>query len=399
MQYAQQYINNATTIIQAYNGSLPFHLYLKQFFAVNKKYGSKDRKRITQLCYCYFRLGKAATALTTEEKIKLSLYLCNDEVGEWQILFTNEWITNWSNNLAARIHFAQQQYKIFAIENIFSWQDELSTDVDASTFSAAHLVQPDLFLRLRPNFESGVKQKLIHNNIPFQELTSTCIALPNASKIDTVIQLNKEVVVQDYSSQQIATFFKLIQNHQLPTTNITVWDCCAASGGKSILAVDVFKKIELSVSDVRPSILANLKTRFAQAGLNQYKSFIADLSKKIISTTNNYQLIICDAPCTGSGTWGRTPEQLSFFTQEKITEYSNLQKQIVSHAVKQLHSNGFFLYITCSVFTKENEEVVSFIQNQLQLSLIKKELLIGYTQKADTLFAALFTTKKILSQT
>ena len=51
---------------------------------------------------------------------------------------------------------------------------------------------------------------------------------------------------------------------------------------------------------------------------------------------------------------------------------------------------GAFLYITCSVFKKENEEVVQYIQ-QNGLILQHMELLKGYDQKADTLFAALFT--------
>jgi 16S rRNA (cytosine967-C5)-methyltransferase len=48
------------------------------------------------------------------------------------------------------------------------------------------------------------------------------------------------------------------------------------------------------------------------------------------------------------------------------------------------------LYITCSVFKKENEEVVEFIQGNSELELIKMELLKGYDKKADTMFAALF---------
>ena len=49
------------------------------------------------------------------------------------------------------------------------------------------------------------------------------------------------------------------------------------------------------------------------------------------------------------------------------------------------------MYITCSVFKKENEEVVDFIQQQHGLKLQEKKLLKGYDEKADTLFAALFT--------
>jgi 16S rRNA (cytosine967-C5)-methyltransferase len=51
---------------------------------------------------------------------------------------------------------------------------------------------------------------------------------------------------------------------------------------------------------------------------------------------SNFELIICDAPCTGSGTWSRTPEQLYFFDEKKIEQYALLQKKIVSTIIPRL---------------------------------------------------------------
>ena len=67
-----------------------------------------------------------------------------------------------------------------------------------------------------------------------------------------------------------------------------------------------------------------------------------------------------------------------------------LQQKIVSNVIQSLNQQGYFLYITCSVFKKENEAIVEFIQQQCQLQLIKMELIKGYDKKADTMFAALF---------
>ena len=87
------------------------------------------------------------------------------------------------------------------------------------------------------------------------------------------------------------------------------------------------------------------------------------------------------------------PEQLSFFSTKKIDEYASLQKNIVSHVIPQLAAGGYFLYITCSVFKKENEDVVKFIETNFNLRLVKQELLKGYDKKADSMFAALFQLK------
>ena len=83
------------------------------------------------------------------------------------------------------------------------------------------------------------------------------------------------------NQQQVFNFLKqpgffntAIENHSL-----AVWDCCAASGGKSILLTDILKqKIELTVSDIRETILKNLHQRFKSAGIINYESFVTDLS-------------------------------------------------------------------------------------------------------------------------
>jgi len=383
------YIATAATLIQHYDGSTPFNDYLKKYFALHKKYGSRDRRHVAHLCYCYYRLGHAAQALETEERILLALFLCSNDAHE----ILSELKPGWKENVSLP---TEEKLKLvgypFSIENIFPWQDELSEGIDKVAFTESHLIQPDLFLRIRPGYKKQALQKLQTNDIYYTELKEDCIALPNNTKVDDLLVINKEVVIQDYSSQRISGFLRIIKSEiENPKSEITVWDCCAASGGKSILVYDVLKNIELTVSDVRPSIIQNLKKRFAEAGIKKYHSFIADLTNAKSEISNlQSEIVICDVPCSGSGTWGRTPEQLYFFSEDKIDYYTNLQKQIVQNVVKHLKKGGYFLYITCSVFKKENEEVVDFILKNSNLQLIKKEVLIGYDKKADTMFGALF---------
>jgi 16S rRNA (cytosine967-C5)-methyltransferase len=186
-------------------------------------------------------------------------------------------------------------------------------------------------------------------------------------------------------------------------SKINVWDCCAASGGKSIMAYDINPLINLTVTDKRKSILQNLQQRFAKAGIKNYTSFAADLSgvpvalsaspglnDNISLNDKKFDLIIADVPCTGSGTWARTPEQLYYFDQKQIKKYSDLQKQILENVMPYLKREGYLLYVTCSVFKKENEEAADFIKEKLKMNLVKIELLRGYEMQSDTMFAALF---------
>jgi 16S rRNA (cytosine967-C5)-methyltransferase len=103
-------------------------------------------------------------------------------------------------------------------------------------------------------------------------------------------------------------------------------------------------------------------------------------------------LIIADVPCTGSGTWARTPEWLKAFDLEMIAEYQNTQKSIVTNLPLHLNANGYLLYITCSVFKQENEEVVEFLETNCQMELVKQAVV--HEQGGDYLFAALLKKMK-----
>ena len=85
------YINSAKKILGLYKGEEPFSSFLKKYFSENKKYGSKDRKQISHLCYCFFRLGKAIMNLTTEEKLLIALYLCSEQSNEILASLKPEW--------------------------------------------------------------------------------------------------------------------------------------------------------------------------------------------------------------------------------------------------------------------------------------------------------------------
>jgi 16S rRNA (cytosine967-C5)-methyltransferase len=385
MNYASQYIRSAELICGLYDGSVPLAVFLKQYFAQHKKFGSKDRRYISHSCYCYYRTGHAVKGMEFNERVKLALFLCTDEPGIWGALFEPDWIDHWSRSINERLHFFQENYPAFQVTDIFPWHDELNgVEISHYDFSLSHLTQPDLFLRVRPGYSETVKRKLSTPGIPFTEISDDCIALPNGTRTEGITDTDKEVVVQDHSSQRIAELFGKIEIG----SRLQVWDCCAASGGKSILVKDKLPEVILTVSDIRESIIQNLRRRFNKAGIQPFRIFVADLSKSLPSSLPAFDLIVCDAPCTGSGTWGRTPEQLFFFGRKKIREYAGLQRTIVSHIIPHIKPGGYLLYSTCSVFTEENEGICAVIPAGLEN--IEMKYLKGYDHKADTMFAALF---------
>jgi 16S rRNA (cytosine967-C5)-methyltransferase len=384
------YISSSAQIIAGYNGSEPFSSFIKKYFSANKKFGSKDRKTITHLCYCWFRLGHALKETEVQERMLIALFLCSQTSNEVLLFFKPAWNDAIELTVAEKLRMLNLPVKA---NDIFPFANELSKEISADDFSFSHFIQPNLFLRMRPGQQQKVMSKLQTAQLSFQLLNNDCIALPNATKIEQIIELNKEAVVQDYSSQRVGELLQIVKS-QTATAKLNVWDCCAASGGKSIMLYDLLPHVELTVSDIRDSILVNLQNRFADAGIKKFKSLVMDLSaEQLRNSANNFHLIIADVPCSGSGTWSRTPEHLAFFRKEEIVKYASLQKKIITNCIPSLKPNGYLLYITCSVFKKENEEVVSFLQEQHQLKLIEQRTMKGYDIKADTMFAALL--KKI----
>ena len=388
MRY-HSYLNSAKKIIESYRGEVPFAVFLKKYFNTNKKYGGRDRKQIATLCYNFYRLGKAIPQLPVEEKLIAATFLCEQVTNEFLHFHKPEW-----NEIITKPFAEKIKILGFKTADVFTWADELSAGIDFEPFCTSFFIQPDLFLRIRPGKKNTVIKKLQDAAFKFEMLDDDCAALPNSSKLDLILEIDKEVIVQDYNSQRVLNFLKKSNI----TNPVSVWDCCAASGGKSILAYDILNgEMELTVSDIRESILANLKKRFETAGIKNYKSFNADLSsadtQEVVSRqllTANCQLLICDAPCTGSGTWSRTPEQLYYFKQKTIDVYATMQQKIVSHVIPHLLKDGMFIYITCSVFKKENEAMVDYIKEKFHLQLLQMELLKGYDKKADSMFVAVF---------
>jgi 16S rRNA (cytosine967-C5)-methyltransferase len=392
----QKYIAAARKLITAYSGKEPLALYLKKYFAAHKNHGARDRRVITSLCYSYFRLGKFATGDDMSEKILTGLFLSEQLHNDLLNTFKPEWNEHITNSVADKI-----EYLHFPVKKIFPFKQELSAAVHHQQFCESFLKQPKLFLRLRPYKQNFVVKKLQQQKIPLAIIDDECVALANGTSIDNILTADKDVVIQDYNSQQV---FNFIKNFKMDRRTVTVWDCCAASGGKSILLYDVLKRnVSITVSDLRMNIMFNLHQRFTKAGIRDYNYFIADLTqpgftlpalipKKISQPpVSKFQVIICDAPCTGSGTWSRTPENLHHFTTDMIAEYATKQKQIVSNAIPFLQKDGLFFYITCSVFKKENEDVAQHITEQHKLQLLHMELLKGYDKKADSMFVAVFT--------
>lgn len=388
-------VKKTQELLSTYTGEQPFHLYLSGFFLRNKQMGSKDRKVIRALCYAYFRLGKAFETVSFEHRLHLALFLTTsapDEVTDYLTTVTG--LSFEPREFVLSVQEKLQRVSCEA-EDIFPYHEHISNLAHRDRFITSLLQQPLVWLRLRKQKVKDAEARLLQKGIthtlhPQVELARGVAAATQLETPDTATVWE----VQDVSSQQVF--------HGVPTHNWgKVWDACAASGGKSLLLHEQNCEMDLYVSDVREHILHNLKGRFQRNGISHYFSATVNLNEPHTSLRFTQQpsgqktevprqffdAIIADVPCSGSGTWGRTPEQISFFAEYRIDAFSSLQRDILYHMIPFLKPGGTLMYITCSVFAEENEHQVAWLQQQ---GFVCKHmrLIEGFSHQADTLFAA-----------
>ena len=253
------------------------------------------------------------------------------------------------------------------------------------------LQQPKVWIRVRKQFVEEVKRELNELTILFEENNKQLLAwsVPQRTKLDSLKTFSTGYFeIQDLNSQRTGNYFQ-------PNPKEHWFDCCAASGGKSLLLQSIESKIKLTVSDNRIASLENLDERFKRARISNYQSFVADIAREIPASLINQQFdgIIVDAPCTGSGTWARTPEQLSFFRPEQINYYKNLQQAILKNVAPLVKQGKPLVYITCSVFKQENEEQIQFASS-LGFKVEEQQLLEGHQNGSATMFAVRLIAEK-----
>ncbi len=369
-------------ILANYDGTLPLHRFLPTYYKQHKQMGSSDRRWATRHIYSYYRLGKALNGCSNEERLSIADFLCHETLSPIVEQKFPDWNLLISKPLKEKLDLVKAAYPDFNLEDVFPFRTHLSKGIDPTEFFISFFKQPDLFIRIAAQDQPVVISKLQAEEINARAITDTALAISNGTKLETVLK-EGSYQVQDLSSQYTGNYFK-------PNKWDKWWDCCAASGGKSLLLHSLEPVIELLVSDLRESVLQNLDERFRLAGLKKYHKKELDLLKNNDQVLHHYQFdgIILDAPCTGSGTWGRTPEMLSFFSDQKISFFSTIQKSIAQNVIKYLKPGKPLIYITCSAFAAENEAVVEHLTANFTLELEKMELIKGYENQADTMFVA-----------
>jgi 16S rRNA (cytosine967-C5)-methyltransferase len=380
MLYIKEHIR---TILKSYQGEVPLALFLKDYFRKYPKLGSRDRKLLSQMAYSWYRCSKGFGEETDLFSMVVHSLLLTETNPAVNIILPEEWHEKENLTLEEKLEQLEEQDVSFDLEDLAPFPFELSEGISSEEWLGTMLTQPRLFIRAQTD-PGQLLEIFAEQDIDYELIGKHCISLANGTAVDKILPPER-YWVQDASSQATGNYFK-------PLAGEKWWDSCAGAGGKSLMLKSIQPDVELTVSDKRESILRNLSERFRLYFGKQPERIIADLSDASALAAKlkgrSFDNIICDAPCTGSGTWARTPEQLYFFKEELIEEYAERQRLIAGNVLPYLKPGGRLIYITCSVFKAENEDVVAHLLAHSDMELTEQKLINGTTMRADSMFVA-----------
>jgi 16S rRNA (cytosine967-C5)-methyltransferase len=148
-----------------------------------------------------------------------------------------------------------------------------------------------------------------------------------------------------------------------------VWDCCAAPGGKTLVLARRLGGAEILASDVSAKRLALMEARLRRYGYaERVRSEIADAADAK-GIEGSFDLILCDAPCSGTGTMAGNPEIRHRLKVEELSRQAVRQRAILEGALKRLAPGGRLVYSTCSLEPEECERVVESVSGVRRVSV------------------------------
>lgn len=145
-----------------------------------------------------------------------------------------------------------------------------------------------------------------------------------------------------------------------------VWDCCAAPGGKTIVLARRLPSAALLATDLSPTRLKRLSERLTRdLPESDIRVQAGDAAQPIDPSEDQqpFDLILCDVPCSGTGTLARNPEIRHRLQPEDLRRQGDRQARILQGAAARLAPGGRLLYSTCSLEPEENEAVVQILLN------------------------------------
>lgn len=165
---------------------------------------------------------------------------------------------------------------------------------------------------------------------------------------------NGDFIIQDESSQFIGKIAEL-------PLNAKVLDLCAAPGGKALLMAEKPEVEKIVACDISKRKTGLIEENINRLGIKKVITMVNDATVFNKEFEEDFDLVICDLPCSGLGVIGRKRDIKYNITENKIKELAKLQRDILENAKKYVKKGGYLIFSTCTMSKLENEENFKFI--------------------------------------
>ena len=354
---------------------------IQNYFRSNKNIGSKDRKFISN---CFWNIIKHRNKInwhlknhnlkvTFERQIILELFFLN---------------VDYKNDLPKIKKFFFLNNKLnknFKDDNLqfleyLNFEKFISSEMPECVFYEL----PDFLLEsIKKNFQFDWKSVALSlNQEAFVDLRVNTLKNKTRDEImDSLREIDVPFKISNYSPLGIRLLnrFPINGNKLYKSGNIEIQgeasqlsvlllgakpgmqvaDICSGAGGKSLILADIMKnKGRILSLDINKKRLKQASLRFKRAGVHNIETRLVDINWSTKGLEKKFDLVLIDAPCSGIGTWSRSPDSRFKFNKKKLLELINIQFDLLLKGSRMVAPGGKLAYVTCSILPEEGVEQI-----------------------------------------
>lgn len=346
MQKGAQYQAVWELISEIFKDKIPADNIINAYVRERKYIGSKDRRFITETVWKIIRNRRKLVfdAGSNEPRRVLLTYLQDEDFdllcgGEYGLAPLSKEEKEWLKRRNEEVYPA-------AVEaECPDWLFDKVKDI--------HLLKAlnepaSADLRLNKGSRARVIEQLQGEGLYFVPTPYSPIGIRSAERVNLnncVAYKEGVIEVQDEASQLAAILADVRPEHK-------IIDYCCGAGGKSLtMAFQMNRQGKIQIHDINRSRLEAVKERAVRLDVKNLE-IIEEVGDR------DYDRFVVDAPCSGTGTWRRSPDAKYRLTPETLKELNKTQAELLEKAFNHIRRGGRVVYITCSILRDENEDII-----------------------------------------
>ena len=346
MQKGAQYQAVWELISEIFKDKIPADNIINAYVRERKYIGSKDRRFITETVWKIIRNRRKLVfdAGSNEPRRVLLTYLQDEDFdllcgGEYGLAPLSKEEKEWLKRRNEEVYPA-------AVEaECPDWLFDKVKDI--------HLLKAlnepaSADLRLNKGSRARVIEQLQGEGLYFVPTPYSPIGIRSAERVNLnncVAYKEGVIEVQDEASQLAAILADVRPEHK-------IIDYCCGAGGKSLtMAFLMNRQGKIQIHDINRSRLEAVKERAVRLDVKNLE-IIEEVGDR------DYDRFVVDAPCSGTGTWRRSPDAKYRLTPETLKELNKTQAELLEKAFNHIRRGRRVVYITCSILRDENEDII-----------------------------------------